>query len=141
MKISAKIDYACKALLELSLHWPSESPLAMNYIAGRQDIPLQFLTQILIALKQLGYVDSIRGKNGGYLLARSPADIPLDQLMADLGGEGLGSELDGNLQDGNVIDAIWQELDSVVVKHLKALNFEIICERVRSQQNIVSFDI
>lgn len=142
MKISAKIDYACKALLELSLHWPAQKPLAMSVIAGKQKIPLQFLTQILITLKQLGYTDSIRGKNGGYRLARPPAEIRLDQLITDLGNEGFWSEEAADREAGtHIMEAIWHELDQVVLEHLKTLNFEIICERVRMQQNIVSFDI
>ncbi len=142
MKISAKIDYACKALLELSLHWPAKKPLAMSVIASKQKIPLQFLTQILITLKQLGYTDSIRGKNGGYRLARRPADIRLDQLITDLGNEGFWSEDPADEQDGtNVMETIWREMDQVVLEHLKTLDFESICERVRMQENIVSFDI
>lgn len=142
MKISAKIDYACKALLELSLHWPAQEPLAMSVIAGKQKIPLQFLTQILITLKQLGYTDSIRGKNGGYRLARPPAEIRLDQLITDLGSEGFWTD-DGTAEDPgtHVMETIWHELDQVVLEHLRTLNFETICERVRMQENIVSFDI
>ena len=142
MKISAKIDYACKALLELSLHWPAKKPLAMSVIAAKQNIPLQFLTQILITLKQLGYTDSIRGKNGGYRLARSPSKIRLDQLMTDLGNEGFWNDDAESASPGSrVMESIWHEMDQVVLDHLKTLNFEIICERVRLQENIVSFDI
>ena len=142
MKISAKIDYACKALLELSMHWPAQTPLSMSVIAAKQRIPLQFLTQILITLKQLGYTDSIRGKNGGYRLARPPAEIRMDQLLSDLGNEGFWNEEGAEREGGtHVMEAIWYELDQVVLDHLKTLNFENICERVRMQQNIVSFDI
>lgn len=69
MKISAKIDYACRALLiELGLHWPDNRPMQVSAIAKRQKIPMNFLVHILITLKELGYVDSIRGKSGGYVL-------------------------------------------------------------------------
>ena len=81
MKISAKIDYACRALLELSLHWPSQEPLQVDQIAQRQRVPVKFLTQILIHLKQVGYVESVRGKKGGYLLRKLPKEIKLNDIM------------------------------------------------------------
>jgi len=65
MKIPAKIDYACKAIFELAAHWPNKKPVQMQYVAEHQNIPIQFLTQIMIQLKHLGYVESIRGKRGG----------------------------------------------------------------------------
>ena len=77
MRISAKIDYACRALLELSLHWPNNIPLQINTIAQNQQMPVKFLTQILLQLKQIGYVQSVRGKKGGYLLAKAPQKIRL----------------------------------------------------------------
>ena len=48
MKIIAKTDYACRALLELSLHWPKQEPLQVTAIADNQQIPIKFLIHILI---------------------------------------------------------------------------------------------
>ena len=86
MRISARCDYACKALLELALHWPNTEPLQINEISKTHDIPKRYLVQILMQLKGMGLVESIRGKDGGYKLTRSPAEITLVEVMRHVGG-------------------------------------------------------
>ncbi len=137
MKISAKIDYACRALLELSLHWPNQEPLQVETIAGRQKIPQKFLTQILIHLKQIGYVESVRGKNGGYLLRKIPKEIKLNDIME-------------NFQDANksrdeksnpIFNPIWREVNQEFLKAMGKFNFEDICNRKREVDNTPTFQI
>ena len=65
MRISARCDYACKALLELTLHWPSKEPLQLHTISENQGISTKYLVHILIQLKRMGLIESIRGKQGG----------------------------------------------------------------------------
>lgn len=141
MKISAKIDYACRALIELSLHWPNTVPLQINIIAERQKIPIKFLTHILINLKQLGYVDSVRGKNGGYLSSKAPKDIKLSDLIIRFGGLASMNKDIRNIKKVHILDAIWLELDEAIIRKLDELNFEKICDRVRSQNRTLVFDI
>ena len=85
MKISAKMDYACRALLELALHWPDLTPMQISEIAKRQEIPIKFLVHIMIHLKERGYVNSVRGNKGGYLLAKAPAEIHFGEVIENLG--------------------------------------------------------
>ena len=72
MNISVKGEYALKALFDLALQKSTE-PVKIADIARRQQIPQKFLELILASLKQAGFVESRRGAEGGYLLAR-PAD-------------------------------------------------------------------
>src|ERR1700680_5124819 len=72
MNISVKGEYALQAILDLAAQRPG-APLRIADIAGRQKIPQKFLELILASLKQAGFVESRRGAEGGYLLAR-PAD-------------------------------------------------------------------
>ena len=72
MNISVKGEYALKALFDLALQKSTE-PVKIADIARRQKIPQKFLELILASLKQAGFVESRRGAEGGYLLAR-PAD-------------------------------------------------------------------
>ena len=88
MNISAKTEYACRALLELSLQWPNVAPRQIADIAVRQKMPTKFLIHILIALKGLGFVDSSRGKSGGYYLTASPQTIKLVDVIRHFGGIG-----------------------------------------------------
>lgn len=79
MKLTFKGDYALKALLDLSAN--SREPQSIEEIAGRQDIPAKFLEQIMLILKKGGFVKSVRGKKGGYLLSRGPQDITMGQVV------------------------------------------------------------
>jgi len=81
MKVSAKGDYACRALLELALKYDTGLPVHVSEIAEKQLIPKKYLVQILVMLKSAGLVRSKRGVEGGYLLARPPAEITLGEVV------------------------------------------------------------
>jgi len=139
MRVSARIDYACRALLELSLHWPNNVPLQINTIAQNQQIPMKFLTQILLNLKQMGYVKSIRGKSGGYLLSKAPQKIKFSGLIENMGGMVYSSENRKN--SGSVMDSVWDEVDEAVLKTMSRIDFETICNRKRKQDRALMFQI
>lgn len=84
MKITFKGDYALKALLDLSTHYGR--PQSIEEIAKRQDIPAKFLEQILLWLKKGGFVKSVRGKKGGYLLSREPKSISMGEALRYIEG-------------------------------------------------------
>ncbi len=84
MKISYKGDYALKAILDLSFYF--EKPQSVDEISKRQDIPYKFLEQIFLQLKKGGFVKSIRGRNGGYVLAHKPNQITLGQIVRFIDG-------------------------------------------------------
>ncbi len=140
MKISAKIDYAARALLALSLHWPNKTPLQINKIAESHQIPIKFLTQILLNLKQMGYVKSIRGKNGGYLLSKAPQKIKLSGLIENMGGVGY-SVTEDKQGDDHMMDLIWKEMDQVIVKAMSEIDFEKIADRKRKRDKAFVFQI
>ncbi len=140
MKISAKIDYAARALLVLSLHWPNKTPMRISKIAQSQQIPMKFLTQILLNLKQMGYVKSTRGKNGGYLLSKAPQKIKLSGLIENMGGIGY-SVTEDKQNDNHMMDLIWDEIDKVIFKAMSEINFEVIADRKRKRDNAFMFQI
>ena len=86
MKVSTRGDYASRALLSLSLHHPERGPTSVRDLAERTGLPQPYLEQILLALKGAGLVRSKRGVGGGYILARSPADITLGQIVSAVDG-------------------------------------------------------
>lgn len=135
MKISAKIDYACKALLELSVYYPNQSPLPLALISDNQHIPMKFLTQILLLLKQSGYVMSVRGKNGGYLLKKAPQEILLKDVVNDLDGLQIG------VDDNGVFKDVWREVETVLEKKLASIDFETIKNRYQEQSKNVMYVI
>jgi len=142
MRISAKIDYACRALIELSLHWPNNIPMQINTIAQNQQIPEKFLTQIMLSLKQIGFVQSVRGKRGGYLLTKAPQKIWLNDLVKSFGSIGYSAaENKHNGHSDHTMDLIWDEIDETVLKTMGEFNFETICDRKRSSDRSFTFQI
>ena len=79
-QISKKSGYAIRGLLELALRG-DEGPVNVRTLAQAQDIPIRFLEIILNELKQGGFVSSIRGKAGGYRLAREAKKITVGQII------------------------------------------------------------
>src|SRR6516162_1192457 len=87
MKISAKDEYACSAVLELALNYDSETPVVrVQDIADRHGIPMKFLFQIMQILKRVGIAHSKRGTEGGYVLARDPARITVGDVIRSVSG-------------------------------------------------------
>ena len=87
MKLSVKSDYAARAVLGLARHYPTGEVLRIEQLATGQNIPPNYLVQILIELKAQGIAKSVRGKQGGYLLARAPAEISLGDVLRAVHGE------------------------------------------------------
>jgi Rrf2 family protein len=84
VRVSAKVDYAVRAAVELAA--AGDGPVKGERIAEAQRIPLKFLENILLELKHAGLVQSQRGAEGGYWLARSPAQISLAEVIRAVEG-------------------------------------------------------
>jgi Rrf2 family transcriptional regulator, cysteine metabolism repressor len=80
MNISVKGEYALQAILDLAAARPGE-PVKIAEIAQRQQIPQKFLELILASLKQAGFVESRRGAEGGYLLARAADQLTVGEVL------------------------------------------------------------
>jgi Rrf2 family cysteine metabolism transcriptional repressor len=85
MKFSKKSEYGLRALLELTRAYGSTT-LQRHDIAVRQHIPIEFLEQILLALKRAGLLSSKRGAKGGYSLIKRPEEISLGHVIRILDG-------------------------------------------------------
>lgn len=85
MRITYKGDYAVKAVLDLALHC-GNGVVTIHEVAKRADIPIKFLEQVLLDLKKGGFVESRRGKIGGYLLALPPSKIRLGDIIRFIDG-------------------------------------------------------
>jgi len=82
-----KSDYAARAVLALARHYPTGVALRVEDVAAEQSVPANYLVQILIELKAQGIAKSIRGKEGGSLLARPPAEITLGDVLRAVHGQ------------------------------------------------------
>jgi Rrf2 family protein len=81
MRVSAKAEYACVAVLELAAHHGAPQPLTVKAIAETHAIPERYLVQILLQLKGAGFVTSTRGAAGGYQLTMTPDQLSLLDVM------------------------------------------------------------
>src|SRR5262249_712746 len=81
MRLSAKAQYACVAMVDLACSHRDPNPANFKDIAAKQGISQGFLVKILLHLKGAGLVDSPRGATGGYLLAKAPSQISLADIV------------------------------------------------------------
>ena len=88
MKLSAKAEYACLAVIALARSSSDDQPVRIREIASGCKIPERYLVQILLQLKAAGLVFSARGAMGGYRLARSPERISLGEVLTAIDGPG-----------------------------------------------------
>jgi Rrf2 family protein len=86
MKISTKGDYGIRALIELAHRYGEKRPTQSGDIAARQSIPESYLEQLLTTLRRAGFVRSVRGPQGGHVLARSAAEIAVSDVIEALEG-------------------------------------------------------
>lgn len=86
MKVSAKAEYACLAVMALARQGPNAPPLRIREISESHGIPERYLVQILLHLKGAGLVMSTRGASGGYQLARHPETISVREVLVAVDG-------------------------------------------------------
>ncbi len=80
MKLSMRTDYALRALFHLVAE-QGKGPVPLPLLAERNDVPKKFLEQIMLDLKGQGWVASVAGRRGGYLLAKDPQAITMGQVV------------------------------------------------------------
>ena len=112
MNISVKGDYALQALFDLASQQPGE-PTRIADIARRQKIPQKFLELILAGLKQGGFVESRRGAEGGYLLARPADSITVGEVLRFV-EVGQGSRGRSRRKVETPFTEMWQQVDQSI---------------------------
>jgi Rrf2 family protein len=132
MKLAAKIDYACRAVLELSIHANDTIPLQLSALAKAQRIPREFLVQILSRLKDAGIVGSSRGMGGGYHLTRHPSSITLADVFSAVDSHILErvKPHKRSLDSERLILGIWTNANQYLANELK-INFDELVAQLR----------
>jgi len=120
MNISVKGEYALQALIDLAAQAPGE-PVKIADIARRQGIPQKFLELILASLKQGGFVESRRGAEGGYLLARPAESLTVGDVLRfvegarpRLGNGGARARQRANSAPDNPFSEMWRQVERAV---------------------------
>ncbi len=132
MNLSAKVEYACLAVLELAARYEREETVRIRDIAESHGIPPGFLVQILLQLKGAGFVQSSRGASGGYALAKPPEQISLAEILAVMEGpSGVQSNLAVSTPASRALLEVWNEVALTEQAILESTTFAELATRVR----------
>lgn len=146
MHITYKGDYALKTILNLARHY-GESPITIHALAKRADIPIKFLEQILLDLKRGGFVESRRGKVGGYLLARDPSKIILGEVIRFVDGPiepvaCVHSKYKGCRDiDSCVFRGIWNKIADLTSRVIDQVSFEDLVKKSKALHSKYDYQI
>jgi len=136
VRISAKGEYAAKAVLHLSLRYPNV--VTIQEVAAQHRIPAKYLEHILLSLKKAGVLESRRGVKGGYRLAKEPAQVTMGEVLRVVDGKFSESScIEVNLKNGYAcpesdscgLKQVWQDVQNAVDKILFETTFEDLRKR------------
>ena len=133
MQTSVKGEYALQAIFDLASRRAGE-PIRIADIAQRQKIPQKFLELILASLKQAGFVESRRGAEGGYLLARPAESLTVGEVLRFVEGpsaRGRQRRKDG----GTPFTEMWEQVDSAVSTVIDETTFADLLRNWQEKQN------
>ena len=128
MKLSVKSDYAARAVLGLARHYPSGQAMRVEDLAAEQGVPANYLVQILIELKAQGIARSVRGKDGGYLLARAPAEITLGDVLRSVHGTVFDTPALSDPDCPAELQRAWQKLQAAMESAADSVTFQQMLE-------------
>lgn len=129
MKLSVKSDYAARAVLALARQFGSGIAQRVDSLAAAQGIPANYLVQILIELKAAGIVNSVRGKEGGYRLARAPGEITFGQLLRAVHGQIFDAPALADAQCPAELKAAWRRLQQSMDQTADSITFQQLAEQ------------
>jgi len=145
MKISTRSEYAAKALLFLALQGASNDsthPAQIQGIAETCDIPVKYLEQILVVLRNQGLLASRRGVAGGYYLMKAPEDITIGEVVRLMDGQtSIGSSLpscDDAKASCRALRSLWGRVDEAISQTLDKTTFADLRDEVRAYQSAES---
>lgn len=136
--ISNKSHYALKAVLELA-KCENRGPISISHISSKQEIPARFLEAILRELKQGGIVNSVRGKDGGYMLTKSPANISITEVLSLFSKNFVFKE--DVIKKNSIFNEIAESAESTICTFFDAIDFKTLCEKEKKVNFVPEYNI
>jgi Rrf2 family cysteine metabolism transcriptional repressor len=138
MKLSTRARYGIRASLELACNY-GKGPLQIKIIAQKQEISIKYLEQLMAILKSTGFVRSIRGAKGGYVLAKPPNQIKLSDIFNALEGPVVTVEcLESDQYCARAADCVarelWSKVQQAVIGVLESVTLEDLAERAKNDK-------
>ncbi|PDV98923.1 RrF2 family transcriptional regulator [Candidatus Chloroploca asiatica] len=146
MRISSKGDYGLRALFDLAQQY-GKGLVQSEEIANRQGIPVNYLNQLLITMRRAGLIESVRGPQGGHMLARAPETINLFEILTALEGPLLPDEPTRDdlvptvPEDHEVVSEVWVDLRTRMERMLRETTLDDLCQRKRQRTGNVMYYI
>ena len=124
MKLSRKLGYACRVLAQLGRYYESSRLAHIDELAEIEEIPANYLVQILNELRSAGLIKSKRGKHGGYALSRAPSQIGLEAIIMAVDNELLERKFEIKGHSGQPVASIWDEISQEFEKNVRCFTLE-----------------
>jgi Rrf2 family cysteine metabolism transcriptional repressor len=124
MKISQKLEYACRAMAQLARCHDGRTLTRLEDLAQREAVSGNFLVQILNDLRRAGLIESRRGKAGGYLLARSASQISLRQVVEAVDPSVLQCSVTRGGDSGQAVRRAWEQVSTGLQQSLDQITVE-----------------
>jgi len=138
VRVSAKGEYAIKALIDLALY-DREGLQPIQDIAAREGIPQRYLEQVLLQLKRAGFLESRRGSAGGYRLSRAPEDITVGAVLRAVEGAGTaaspGAGRSGLGEHAGDLAELWREVAVAVSEVVDRITVEELRRRALERRD------
>jgi Rrf2 family protein len=141
MRLSTRGRYGTRLMVDLAQHY-ADGPIPLAAIAKRQDLSAKYLEQLIILLKGAGLIRSVRGRSGGYMLARKPEEISVGEIVETL--EGKLSVVDCVLEPELCYRAIecptrdiWVGMTEMIKKQLFSLSLGNILAKTTSVDDLL----
>jgi Rrf2 family transcriptional regulator, cysteine metabolism repressor len=137
VRVSAKGEYALKALLDLALR-NGEELQPIQDIAARQHIPQRYLEQVLLQLKRAGFLESRRGSAGGYRLSRRTDQLTVGEILRAVEGspaQARGAGARDHHDPAGDLAELWREIAGAVSAVVDRITLEDLRRRAQERQS------
>ena len=132
MTISARVHYACLAMIELAIRQDDPSPVAIREISDRHGVPGPFLVQIFRTLRTRGWVQSVRGSQGGYRLSVDATKVTLLDIAEAVGCQEVGGRGEANPSGADkLLQGFWDQAAAASRRVLARARLSDLVERCR----------
>lgn len=136
MKLSVKSDYAARAVLGLARQYQSGQAVKVEDLAAEYGVPPNYLVQILIELKSQNIVKSLRGKEGGYMLAKPPAEVTLGDILRAVHGQVFDTPALADPKCPSELGRAWTELQHTLDKAANSIDFQRLLDESSSKEKM-----
>lgn len=147
MKLSTKGRYGLRAIVDIASHG-KEQPVSITNISSRQNITVRYLEQLLGKLRKAGLVKSVRGSQGGYILAKDARDISVGEVLRALEGDLIPvacSEITGDEKkcsgaNSCVTKYVWKRINDSIQETVDSILLSELVERNDKMEQVSNID-